>query len=232
MKIIGAASAFPTNYYSQEFLLSALSEYWAPQLQNLGMLRRLHEHVSVDGRYLAVPVEEYYRMRAFGEFNDAWMDAAEDLGSQALCRAMTQAGVDRGEIGALFFVSVTGISSPSIDARLINKLKLSPSTKRIPIFGLGCVAGGRDRARRGLCESLPGGGGRAGVCGALFVDAAERRPHGGQSDLFRIIWRRRGVRAGCRRRLRAVRTGDHRYPIHSLSRDGRRNGLERIGKGF
>jgi alkylresorcinol/alkylpyrone synthase len=147
MRIAGAASAFPADYYPQEFLLSALSAYWVDKLQNPQMLSRLHEHVCVDGRYLAVPVEEYYRMSTFGDFNDAWMKAAEELGSQALCRAMTQAGVDGSKIGAFFFVSVTGICSPSMDARLINKLKLSPATKRIPIFGLGCVAGAAGIAR-------------------------------------------------------------------------------------
>lgn len=147
MKIIGAASAFPLNYYSQEFLLTALSEYWTDRLQNPSMLRRLHEHACVDGRHLAVPIDEYYRMQTFGDFNNAWMASAEQLGGQALCRAMTQAGLNRGEIGALFFVSVTGICSPSLDARLITNLKLSPSTKRIPIFGLGCVAGAAGIAR-------------------------------------------------------------------------------------
>jgi alkylresorcinol/alkylpyrone synthase len=86
-------------------------------------------------------------LRTFGDFNNVWRETAEQLGSSALCKAVTQAGVSRGEIGALFFVSVTGIASPSIDARLINKLKLSPETRRIPIFGLGCVAGAAGIAR-------------------------------------------------------------------------------------
>ena len=45
------------------------------------------------------------------------------------------------ELGALFFVTVTGVASPSIDAKLVNRMKLSRNIKRIPIFGLGCVAG-------------------------------------------------------------------------------------------
>ena len=43
--------------------------------------------------------------------------------------------------------SVTGISSPSIDARLINRMGLSPNIKRVPMFGLGCVAGAAGIAR-------------------------------------------------------------------------------------
>ena len=49
--------------------------------------------------------------------------------------------------GALFFTSVTGISSPSIDALLINRMGLPPNIKRVPIFGLGCVAGAAGIAR-------------------------------------------------------------------------------------
>ena len=51
------------------------------------------------------------------------------------------------DLDAIFFVSVTGIASPSIDARLINRMNLRPNIKRIPIFGLGCVAGAAGIAR-------------------------------------------------------------------------------------
>jgi alkylresorcinol/alkylpyrone synthase len=60
---------------------------------------------------------------------------------------MMAAGLDARDIGALFFTSVTGISSPSIDARLINRMGLSPNIRRIPMFGLGCVAGAAGIAR-------------------------------------------------------------------------------------
>jgi alkylresorcinol/alkylpyrone synthase len=147
MKIIAAASAYPTNYYSQQVLLSAFRGIWADRLERPEVLDRLHARACVDGRYLARPIADYYEMKTFGDFNRAWIEAAEQLGSQALCRAVTQAGVSPSEIGALLFVTVTGVASPSIDARLINKLKLSPNTRRIPIFGLGCVAGAAGIAR-------------------------------------------------------------------------------------
>ncbi len=147
MKIIAAASAYPPNYYSQPVLLAALRGFWADRLERPEVLDRLHARACVDGRYLARPILDYYQMKTFGDFNRAWIEAAEQLGSQAFCRAITQADVSRSEIGALFFVSVTGVASPSIDARLINKLKLSPNTRRIPIFGLGCVGGAAGIAR-------------------------------------------------------------------------------------
>ena len=147
MKIISAASAFPKNYYPQELLLAALRTYWADELTRPETLDRLHARACVDGRYLACPIEEYYQMQTFGDHNRAWMKAAEELGSQALCRALVQAGLAPQDIDAIFFVSVTGVCSPSIDAKLVNRMKLSPNIKRMPIFGLGCVAGAAGIAR-------------------------------------------------------------------------------------
>ena len=147
MRIVSAASAYPQHYYPQEVLLTALRNYWASELPRPEMLDRLHLRACVDGRYLAYPMPEYYKMRTFGDFNRAWAKAAEELGAQALCRALTQAGLSTHDIGAIFFVSITGVCSPSIDAKLVNRMKLSPNVKRIPIFGLGCVAGAAGIAR-------------------------------------------------------------------------------------
>jgi alkylresorcinol/alkylpyrone synthase len=80
-------------------------------------------------------------METWGQANDAWIEVGLDIGEQALCRALVSAGIQPQELNALFVTSVTGIAAPSLDARLINRLGLSPNLKRIPIFGLGCVAG-------------------------------------------------------------------------------------------
>src|SRR5579863_1484956 len=147
MRIASAASAFPKHYYSQKFLLEKLQEYWGDRLRNPQMLARLHRNVTVEGRHLAMPPEKYYDIATWGQANDIWIEVAQELGEQALCRALHQAGLEPGEIGALFFTSVTGISSPSIDALLINRMGLSPNIRRVPIFGLGCVAGAAGIAR-------------------------------------------------------------------------------------
>jgi alkylresorcinol/alkylpyrone synthase len=147
MKIAAASSAFPRHYYPQSVLLAALKQYWRGKLDDTRMLERLHDHLGVGGRHLALPLESYLGLNSWGKANDAWIDAAEETGQQAICRALTQSGLDPKDPGALFFISITGISSPSIDARLINRMGLSPNIRRIPIFGLGCVGGAADIAR-------------------------------------------------------------------------------------
>src|SRR5580765_4486137 len=147
MQIASAASAFPKNYYPQKFLLEQLQQYWGEKLKNPQMLARLHRNVSVEGRHLALPYEQYYNLHTWGDANDVWIQVARELGEQALCQALHHAGLEPKDLGALFFVSVTGISSPSIDALLVNRMGLSPNIKRLPIFGLGCVAGAAGIAR-------------------------------------------------------------------------------------
>jgi alkylresorcinol/alkylpyrone synthase len=147
MQIASAASAFPKHYYSQKFLMEQLQQYWGDRLRNPQMLARLHRNVAVEGRHLAMPYEKYYDLKTWGCANDAWIQVAQELGEQALCRALQHAALEREKIGALFFASVTGICSPSIDALLVNRMGLSANIKRVPIFGLGCVAGAAGIAR-------------------------------------------------------------------------------------
>jgi alkylresorcinol/alkylpyrone synthase len=141
MQILSAASAFPKYYYSQDVLCRALEEYWGDKLESPGLMRRLQRHTGVEGRYLSLPLQAYPKLASWGEVNNIWIQTATDLGKQAVCRALNHAGLAPRDLGAFFFTSVTGISSPSIDALLINRMGLSPNIRRIPMFGLGCVAG-------------------------------------------------------------------------------------------
>ena len=112
MRIISAASAFPKHYYKQEVMMAALRGYWNGQLENPEFFTRLHARTCVDGRHLALPLEAYYGLDTWGKQNKAWYQAAEDLGSRALCGALSRAGLSATDISALFFVSVTGVASP------------------------------------------------------------------------------------------------------------------------
>lgn len=146
-QIAAAASAFPRHYYRQEEIAAALKRHWSARLSNSKALERLLTRVGVDGRHLALPIEAYDDLTTWGKSNDAWIEVAEELAEQSICRALARAGLAEQDLDAIFFVSVTGIASPSIDARLINRMHLRTDIKRNPIFGLGCVAGAAGIAR-------------------------------------------------------------------------------------
>ncbi len=139
--------ALPKNYLDQEALIAALRGLWATKHFNVERLEDLHRAVQVSGRYLALPLGGYIGLDTFAKCNDAWIEAAHELGEAALRDGLARAGLVPADVDHLFFVTVTGIATPSLDARLVNRLGMKSSVKRTPIFGLGCVAGAAGTAR-------------------------------------------------------------------------------------
>ncbi|HXE14592.1 MAG TPA: 3-oxoacyl-[acyl-carrier-protein] synthase III C-terminal domain-containing protein [Bryobacteraceae bacterium] len=147
MKIASTGTALPRHYYPQEVLIDAFRQHWGNKLERFAVLEHIHTATRVDGRYLVLPIESYPGLKRWGDANNIWLDAALELGQEAICKALDHGGIERQKVAALFFVSITGISSPSVDARLVNRMGLNRNIKRIPIFGLGCVAGAAGIAR-------------------------------------------------------------------------------------
>lgn len=147
MRIASVASALPPHFYSQNELSAALEKLWGGKLFNPRRLAKLHRNVRVEGRHLALPLERYGELLTFGARNDAWIESAEALGAQAISAAAERAGIGLNAIDYLLFASSTGLATPSPDARLINRLGLRSDVRRLPLFGLGCVAGAAGIAR-------------------------------------------------------------------------------------
>jgi alkylresorcinol/alkylpyrone synthase len=138
--------------FSTEYLLSrehhgALHYLWDHELKNPAVLDRLHSNCGVKQRHLVCKLDEDQSMQGFGEANDIWIRTAQELGEKAICKAVRAAHIAPSSLDAIFFTSATGVASTSIDARLVNRMSLSPRIKRAPIFGLGCVAGTAGIAR-------------------------------------------------------------------------------------
>jgi alkylresorcinol/alkylpyrone synthase len=139
--IVAAASAFPAHYYKQEEITTTLQKLWSSRPSNVERLAAFHQNMQIEGRYLALPLEEYLRPAGFRERNQAWIRIALELGEQVICRVLDQAKIDAGAIDQIAFTTITGIAAPSIDARLMNCIPFSPYLKRMPLFGLGCMGG-------------------------------------------------------------------------------------------
>jgi alkylresorcinol/alkylpyrone synthase len=145
---IGAVGrALPKHYADQETLIAAFRDAWAGAHFNVERLEELHRAVQVSGRHLAVPIERYKELVSFARRNQVWAEVAVELGEVAVRDALGRAALEPRDVDHLFFVTTTGIATPSIDARLANRLGLRPDVRRTPIFGLGCAAGAAGIAR-------------------------------------------------------------------------------------
>ncbi|HET6436533.1 MAG TPA: 3-oxoacyl-[acyl-carrier-protein] synthase III C-terminal domain-containing protein [Anaeromyxobacter sp.] len=146
-RILAVGRALPPHFADQEALIAAFAEHWQKHHFNLERLAALHRATQVGGRHLALPVAEYARLTGFAERNAAFQRVGAEVGEEAVRNGLSRAGLKPGDVDHLFFVTVTGVSTPSLDARLMNRLGFGPRVKRTPIFGLGCVAGAAGLAR-------------------------------------------------------------------------------------
>jgi alkylresorcinol/alkylpyrone synthase len=140
-RIAGTAVAFTAHRYHQDEVAAQLTEFAEPGFA------RFARTSGVEHRNLALPLERYPKMSGFTEANAAYLEVAVELGEQAVRRALDDAHVRADEVDAIVTVSSTGVAVPTIDARIAAAVGLRPDVKRIPLFGLGCVAGAAGLAR-------------------------------------------------------------------------------------
>jgi alkylresorcinol/alkylpyrone synthase len=139
--VAGVAVKFPPNRYTQDEAIGALTDFAGPEF------RRFALSSGVEHRHTALPVSRYATLSGFTEANDTFIDVALDLSEQALLAALDDAGLTPSDVDAVFSTTVTGLAVPTLDARLMTRVGLRQDVKRIPLFGLGCVAGAAGLAR-------------------------------------------------------------------------------------
>jgi alkylresorcinol/alkylpyrone synthase len=147
--IVSVGTALPGEPLPQEKILRETMRLWESRdLQfDAEWVEHFFESVGVDQRHLALPPEKYLAMETFGDSNRHFIEEATRLGAQSIESACERADIAPDDIDAIFFTTVTGVASPSIDAKVINALEMGRQTRRTPMFGLGCVGGAAGVAR-------------------------------------------------------------------------------------
>jgi len=147
MRIAAVGRALPEHVHTQEEVIERLGGVWSDDPRLLERVAALHRNTGVRTRHFALPLGDYTEPRTFGETNRIWLENALVLGERAVLDALERAGVEASDVDLFIATTITGIACPSLDARLMNRLPFRPDCKRLPIFGLGCVAGAAGIAR-------------------------------------------------------------------------------------
>ncbi|MBD1365467.1 type III polyketide synthase [Mucilaginibacter sp. ZT4R22] len=99
------------------------------------------DNTEIVTRNFCKPISYYAEPNTFEQRNNDYIENALQYSIQAIEAALAKADVSKDDITDLIFVSTTGLATPSIDALIINKMRLNPHINRIPVWGLGCGGG-------------------------------------------------------------------------------------------
>ncbi len=136
--IAGATTATPPNVLEQRDAKRFAEQLFGGEARHL---LPVFDNALIDRRYFATEMDWFFQPHTFTESNDRYIEASLALAEEVVTKLAEQCAIETEAFDAIFFVSTTGLSTPSIDARLFNKIRLHSHIKRIPIWGLGCAAG-------------------------------------------------------------------------------------------
>lgn len=146
-RLLAVEAVLPEHRYGQAELADALVGVVGAHGSAERQLRRIHANCGVAHRHVALPIERYAALRDFGDANDAFIDAAVELGTAAVLGALDRAGVRAGDLDVIVSTTVTGLAVPSLEALVAARAGLRADVVRVPLLGLGCMGGAAGLAR-------------------------------------------------------------------------------------
>lgn len=141
-KILSTAKVLPTYSRSTEEIMAFMDQHLEGQGERFKQkVLRIFKYAKVDRRYSIMPEDQVLAPLSFEEKNDRYIEAAIDLSEKVLIKALDKANMAPEELDYIITVSCTGFMIPSVDAYLINKLRLKQNIVRLPVTEMGCAAG-------------------------------------------------------------------------------------------
>ena len=142
VKIKCVAKQLPKFSRTTEEILPFLNIWLEGQEERfIRKVKKIFEGAGVDKRYSIMDPIAVFENTSFEEKNDIYVREVIDLGEKVLDKALKKAQWLPEDLDYIITVSCTGIMIPSLDAYLINSLKLRQDIVRLPVTEMGCAAG-------------------------------------------------------------------------------------------
>ncbi len=140
-RLSAIATAVPPHIVRQADVIERTMRIFDRKRTDIERLMPVYANAGIDTRHSCVPIEWYEREHSWAERNALYVENAVVLLADAASRCLAQAGRAFADIDAIVTVSTTGISTPSLDALLMERLPFRRDLMRLPVFGLGCAGG-------------------------------------------------------------------------------------------
>ena len=145
--ILAVAPVLPEHAATQQQITAELAAGMTDDTAARSVMHRIHAASGIETRHLALPLERYRAIGGFTATNALFAELALPLAQRAVQTALAEARLRVDEVDHLFFTTVTGLGAPSLDAQLATSMGFRSDLRRVPSFGLGCVAGAAGLAR-------------------------------------------------------------------------------------
>jgi alkylresorcinol/alkylpyrone synthase len=140
--LAAVGTALPTHIVSQSSAKAFAEALFGSSLPaDERRLLAVFDSVAIDRRHTCMPLEWFGRAHDLGESNALYVEHALALSEAAARSALAHAGLEPADVDHVVFVSSTGVSTPSMDARLANVMPFRGDVRRTPLWGLGCAGG-------------------------------------------------------------------------------------------
>lgn len=140
-KIHAVSTHCPPYALPQNMAEEFIKELFSGKIAKLDRYLKVFKNGEIHNRQLAMPIEWYKEEHSFSERNELYVELATEYTAKVIEDCLERASVEKEAVDAIIFISSTGISTPSIEARVMNQLSLPIDIVRIPIWGLGCGGG-------------------------------------------------------------------------------------------
>lgn len=139
--VLGLATASPPHDLPQEAAAEVARELFAPQFPGYARMAAVFGTAGVRMRHTVMPMDWYLQPRNWPDRSAAYLEGAVDLFARAAETALAEASLSGADVDVIVTVSSTGIATPSLEARAMDRLGFRPDAARVPVFGLGCAGG-------------------------------------------------------------------------------------------
>lgn len=141
-RLVSLATAVPPHVLRQEDVARfAKILFGTTDESDIERLLPAFANAGIETRYSCVPINWYREPRGWAEKNRLYIENAVPLAAEAVLKCLAQAGLEASDVDTIVTVSTSGIATPSLDALLVERLRMRRDVERLPIFGLGCAGG-------------------------------------------------------------------------------------------
>ncbi len=156
-RILSLATAVPRYRLDQSDVALIARRIFDGPDSEIDYMLPIFGNAGIQRRYSCVPLDWYLEPVGWQERNRLYLDNALELIESTAGGCLERAGLGAGDVDALVCVSTTGLATPSLDARLMDRMPFRPDVERLPVFGLGCAGGALGLARAAaLARARPG----------------------------------------------------------------------------